>query len=347
MSTNKVIAEYIWCDSNNGLRSKTKYFTLDTTKNNVKSTTIASFPDWNYDGSSTGQATTENSEVLLRPVSFVKDFIRKKHITNVECYLVLCETYSDNEPLESNSRFSANKLFSENLKFEPKFGLELEFFLMQNSKPLGIPNYPEQLPPPQGNYYCGIGTNNAIGRRFIEEVLTICSLTNLSITGLNAEVAPGQWEFQVCDVGIEACDQFIFLRYIMERLGEDYDLSINYEPKPIEGDWNGSGCHINFSTKQMRETDGLTHIMNAINKLEKKHKEHMEVYGKNNNQRLTGHHETANYETFSHGVADRGKSIRIPTNTFNNKKGYFEDRRPASNIDPYLACIKIFETSCL
>merc|ERR1712225_228065 len=102
-----------------------------------------------------------------------------------------------------------------------------------------------------------------------------------------------------------------------------------------------------YSTKPMREDGGYKVIIEACEKLGKKHEEHIKVYGEGNERRLTGHHETANISTFKYGVADRGASIRIPTDTEAAGKGYMEDRRPASNMDPYVVTSKIFQTTCL
>lgn len=346
----KLVAEYIWLDSQDNLRSKTKIMNKEITETN-SFFDANTYPVWNYDGSSTGQATTDNSEVLLKPVAVYPDPVR----TFGYSYLVVCEHMimgQDGNYLP-DSRRKAVDIFNNNKSCgsDPMFGLEFEFFLYQKNNPLGIPKYPDSFPKPQGDYYCGIGAQNAIGRQMIEVVLNRCLHSRVEITGLNAEVAPGQWEFQVCNTGIKACDDSIVFKYILQRTAEDYNVDINFHPKPIEGDWNGSGCHVNFSTKEMREgtseKTGYDIILESIKKLEGCHKEHMEVYGIDNDKRLTGKHETGKYDEFTYGVANRGCSIRIPRTTEKDKKGYFEDRRPSSNMNPYVVCSKIYETCCL
>ena len=196
----------------------------------------------------------------------------------------------------------------------------------------------------QGQYYCGVGTNNAFGRKIVESHLSACLTAGVKLSGINAEVAPGQWEFQVgpCE-GIEAGDHLWMARYILQRVGECFGVVVNYEPKPITGDWNGSGCHtILVQLKCVKKVD--LNISKAIDKLSKVHTEHMNVYGTGNELRMTGEHETADYQTFSAGVADRGRSIRIGNLTKKNKRGYFEDRRPSSNCDPYQVTSKMYET---
>ena len=337
----KTLVEYVWIGGNNEVRSKTKV--LDDVIN-----TVDELPEWNYDGSSTNQAVGDDSEVIIKPQALFRDPFRGRNHK-----IVMCDTYnSNNEPLSNNNRVAANEIFKKGLSEEPWFGLEQEYFIMDlnTEKPLGFPQ--NGLPQPQGQYYCSVGGNNSFGRVIAEEYLDACIYAGIKISGINAEVAPGQWEFQIgpC-VGIDEGDHLWVARYLLERIAEKFNAFINFEPKPIKGDWNGSGCHVNYSTKKMREggnhKTGLYYINEAIYALSQKHDEHMAVYGTGNDERMTGEHETASYDKFTDGIANRGASIRRGNATNKNQKGYFEDRRPSSNCDPYLVTSKIFETTVL
>lgn len=353
---NTIVAEYIWLGGNNELRSKKRVIDLDINQDTENKEDgglhhIHVFPVWNYDGSSTGQAEGNNSEIFIHPRAVFKDpFNIKSNIITYKHYLVLCDTYLPNgERLYNNNRDIAIKIFNQDLLQKPWFGLEQEYFLIdpKTNMPLGYDENGKQ-----GQYYCSAGYENAIGRPIAEEHLNMCLYAGIKISGMNAEVAPGQWEFQIgpC-AGIRAGDHLWTARYILQRLGEKHKLKICFEPKPLKGDWNGSGCHTNYSTKNMRhgtsDKSGLEYIEEAIHKLSQKHDEHMKVYGSGNQERMTGEHETASYDTFSDGVANRGASVRRGHNTIINEKGYFEDRRPSSNCDPYLVTSTIFKTTCL
>jgi len=343
MST-KFVAEYVWLGGHSELRSKARV--LDWEKNVVKFD-VNNYPVWNYDGSSTCQAEGRDSEVLIRPCAVFPDPFRKGGV------LVLCSTYKpDNTPLPNNHREWADEIFKKKLDSEPWFGIEQEYFLVnkETGRPLGFPK--DGYPNPQGQYYCSVGTNNAFGREVVDEHLEMCLQTGLNICGINAEVAPGQWEYQIgpC-TGIESGDHLWMSRYLLERVAEKHGVVVDIRAKPVLGDWNGSGCHTNFSTWQMRDgtedKTGLEHIEEAMEKLETTHREHMEVYGEGNELRMTGKHETASFDTFTYGRADRGASVRIGNETIDNGKGYFEDRRPSSSMDPYLVTGKLFETTVL
>ena len=328
--------EYIWIDGYGNTRSKTKVINSDTPIQ------FSDLPIWNYDGSSTGQAPGSDSEVLIRPVAIYPDPFRNRN-----SQLVLCDTLLPNmDPHPSNTRVNAVDAFNLNPELEPMFGIEQEFFLYKGNRPAGFPEDSMLFPAPQKDYYCSVGAQNAVGRDCIEECFEKCLQAGLALTGLNAEVAPSQWEFQVCTKGIAAGDQLHMMRYITNRVCEKYGYWMNIHPKPITGDWNGSGCHTNFSTKPMREEGGYQVILDAIEKLSHHHLLHMENYGDDNDLRMTGAHETASYDKFSYGVANRGCSIRIPRSTEADNKGYFEDRRPASNMDPYIVIGLLFSTCC-
>lgn len=371
-SCTTVCVEYVWIGGKGELRSKTRVLSIpwDSIYNN--SCVLESYPIWNYDGSSTDQAETKNSEIILKPCAIFKDPFR-----GGDNKLVLCHAYdTENKAAACNNREKALEIFNQKTDEEPWYGLEQEYFLIDhNTKlPLGFPNtvnrkdveqgqqyflidHNKKTPlnqedAEQGQYYCSAGYENAFGRHIAEEHLQKCIEAGIKISGINAEVAPGQWEFQIgpC-VGIEEGDHLYMARYILQRVAEKHNVIVNLEPKPVSGNWNGSGCHMNFSTKNMREGNdnkkGIEYINEAIEKLSKKHAEHMAVYGENNDLRMTGKHETADYNEFSDGISNRGASIRRGFNTIKDGCGYFEDRRPASNCDPYLITSKIFETCVL
>lgn len=338
----KIVAEYIWLGGNNELRSKTRVLDENTIVYLQQGEGCRlSLPDWDYDGSSTNQADGNNSEVILKPAAICKDPFRGENDI-----FVLCSTYRpDGTPLSNNHRDWAKQIFDAKKDEEPWYGLEQEYFMynIETNLPLFFDENGEQ-----GQYYCSVGSQNAYGRNIAEEHMQACLKAGVNISGINAEVAPGQWEYQVgpC-TGIDAADQLWMARYILERISEKYGIYISLEPKPLSGNWNGSGCHTNYSTKAMREPGGLIKIYEAIDKLRENHDEHMKVYGKDNEMRLTGKHETSSFYKFTSGVANRNASVRIGNKTVNEGCGYFEDRRPSSNMDPYLVTAKIFETTVL
>jgi glutamine synthetase len=314
------IAEYIWLDVDNKFCSKIRVINDEPT-------------EWNYDGSSTGQATTNNSEITLKPVKTFNNPL-------IDGILVVCATYSNDIPLPNNHYHKAKEIFDKNPDEKPWFGLEQEYFFCKNNGYLGH----DELK--TFRYYCSPIYQHQLGVEIAHKHLECCIKSGINISGINAEVVQGQWEFQIgpCE-GIEAGHHMMAARYLLERIAIKHDLYIDYKPKPIYN-MNGSGCHINFSTQNMREENGYDYILDAILKLEKNHNYHMENYGKGNDKRMTGRYETASYSIFSWGVGSRNTSIRIGNDVFKNKKGYFEDRRPASNIDPYLATSIIFNTCC-
>jgi len=283
-------------------------------------------------------------KVLLKPVAIFKDPFRRGN--NI---LVLSECLKpDGTPIESNKRAPCKEVMDKAKATEPWFGLEQEYSLIaKTGRPLGWPSQ-GGYPAAQGPYYCGNGANKAFGRAFVESHYKACLYAGVQVAGINGEVMPSQWEFQVgpCE-GINMGDQLWIARYIMHRLGELFHVTVSFDPKVISGDWNGAGCHSNYSTKAMREAGGFKEIMAATEKLRKNHKKHVKGYGEGNERRLTGKHETASIDTFSVGVADRGASIRIPRDTERNGCGYMEDRRPASNCDPYIVTRLIIETTIL
>ena len=335
---------YIWIDGNGGLRNKTQV------SQNGK---LEKLPWWTYDGSSTNQAEGYRSDIRLKPVALFPDPFQEKG------YLVLCETYvydHDKDivvPHETNSRHSCLATM-ERVKDEvPMFGVEQEYILYdRDGKPFEWKNCDNPGLGGQGPYYCGVGGDRALGREIAVEHKDMCLAAGVKICGTNAEVMASQWEYQIgiC-TGIEMGDHMVMARYIMDRVTENYSAKADLDPKPKKGDWNGSGCHTNFSTQAMREEGGLEKILEARDKLSQNHSVHMEVYGEKNRERMSGQHETSNYDKFSKGVydgiGDRSASIRIPLHVYQDKKGYLEDRRPGSNADIYKVTERIMKTVCL
>ena len=351
-TTTTLIVEYVWIDGNNKTRSKTRIIPGTLIPGQEENGLSFHIDLWNYDGSSTGQSETKDSDIVLLPRNIFPDPFNTDNST-CKYFLCICETFNiDGSPHTTNNR---SKLFTTMQKFgdsilteqEPLFGIEQEYVILENNGTGynwvdgGIKYFTKQ-----GKFYCGVGGDRAFGRAIAMEHMNACIRAGIKICGVNAEVAPAQWEFQigVCDP-FQMGDHLWMARYILDRIAENHGLSISYDPKPFGGKWNGSCAHTNFSTKSMRsEGGGIDAITAAIGKLEAKHKEHIAVYGEGNERRLTGMHETSDINTFTYGECDRSVSVRIPVNVKMAKCGYFEDRRPASNADPYLVCAIILDT---
>jgi glutamine synthetase len=333
----KIKAEYIWIDGHrptSKLRSKTKVIHGPVSK-------LEDIPEWGFDGSSTMQAEGHDSDRALHPVSFFPDPIR-----GGDNILVMNEVYyPDGKPHESNKRASLARLAEKYAAEEAWYGIEQEYTFFQGRSPLGWPD--GGYPAPQGPFYCGVGADEVFGRDIVEDHMEACIRAGIEISGVNAEVMPGQWEFQIGPLGaMDVSDQLWVARYLLYRIAEDYGVNASIHPKPVKGDWNGAGAHTNFSTKAMREEGGYKIIEAACKKLEERHKDHIAVYGAHNEERLTGLHETCSIHEYRYGVSDRGASIRIPLATAKANKGYLEDRRPAANIDPYQVTAILLETIC-
>lgn len=314
------LLEYVWLDGNKTQSARSKIKVLQEWDGSLDS-----IPKWNFDGSSTNQAPGNDSERLLLPVRHYK--FRNK-------FIVLCEVFNpDGTSHESNTRAELRSFLNSHPEQGSWWGFEQEYFIVQDGNPIGF----SKTPGPQGPYYCSVGGDKAIGRPLAEHHMLSCLAAGMEITGINAEVAPSQWEYQCFSKDpLKASDDLIVSRYILSSLAEERGLDIDISPKPVKGDWNGSGCHANFSTVKMRDEGTEAYFKNVLSRMELRHDIHIEGYGELNHERLTGLHETQDIKIFSWGVADRGASIRVPTDTFKGGwKGYLEDRRPASNCDPY------------
>ena len=344
-----ICAEYVWLDGAQPTQClRSKMLVLPSPRSTV---TLGSFPTWSFDGSSTSQAKGSFSDLFLKPVQFFPDPIR-----GAGHYIVMSEVYnSDNKtPHPSNQRSKLRRLLEKGAdKQEVWIGFEQEYTLFQNGIPLGWPK--EGFPEPQGPFYCGLGCDKVCGRDIVERHLRACLEANIYLCGVNAEVMLGQWEFQIGHRGFEGetadpltiSDQIWVSRWLLLRIAEDFSVTVSFDNKPIKGDWNGAGMHTNFSTNKMRQKNsGINEINKAIEKLSKVHKEHIQVYGDKLGERLTGLHETCNINEFKSGACDRGASIRIPAHVVERGHGYFEDRRPGANADPYVVSSRLIQTIC-
>ena len=328
-------AEYIWLDGyvpTASLRSKTKILADDVTQP----------PIWGFDGSSTEQATGDKSDCVLKPVFHCPDPIRGGRNILVMCEVLLA---SNMRPHPSNTRAACARVERKYADAQMLFGLEQEYTMLRpDGTPIGFPVGGGQ-PAPQGPYYCGVGTGKIFGRDIVEEHTQACIDAGLSISGTNPEVMPGQWEFQIGPLGPTAVgDQLNVARWLLHRIAEDYDVVISLAAKPQKGDWNGAGCHTNFSNVAMR--DSYQAVLAACDAVGANYLELVKNYGDGIQERLTGAHETAPWDKFSYGVSDRGASIRIPWQVENDGKGYAEDRRPNANCDPYVVTRLLTETVC-
>jgi glutamine synthetase len=342
------VLEYIWL----GVLSpdmKSKTMILDK-----KITRLDELPLWAYDASSTTRGPTVGGEVLLKPVFWCLDPFRMKSIPN--SYLVLCEAVEmdGKTPGVSNFRNVTAKIMSEAQEQKPWLGFEQEYILMDHAGtsgqwPLGFPKNGYAKPQSAAGYYCSVGASTAIARAISECHMNACLAAGIQISGVNAEVFPGQWEYQLAPIeGIQACDELWMSRYILRRVCEDFDLDVTFDPKPVTiGDWNGSGCHANFSTEDTRNENGYEKIIEYMERLSLKQSEFVKICGEKNEARLSGKNETSSTEKFSYGIANRGVSVRIPVTTVRDRQGYFEDRRPGGNVDPYLIGGMLVDTSCL
>jgi glutamine synthetase len=333
MSKHKL--EYIWLDGykpTQSLRSKT--MVVDDFSGKLEDA-----KQWSFDGSSTEQASGDDSDCLLQPVAIFPDPDR----FGGNGWLVMTEVLNaDETPHESNGRATI-----EEDDDDFWFGYEQEYTLIDpdTNLPLGFPE--NGFPAPQGPYYTSVGSANTFGRDLVDEHLHLCLEAGINVEGINAEVMMGQWEYQIFAKGAgQAGDEVWVARYLLERTAEKYGIVIDLHPKPVKGDWNGSGMHCNFSNGAMRDEGGEEMMTKICEHFGANIDRHVSVYGAENDQRLTGLHETQSINKFSYGVSDRGASIRIPVATIQNGwRGRLEDRRPASNGDPYQIGAVVIKTT--
>ena len=328
-----VHVDYVWVDGLDSplVRSKTKIVAPTVNQQGEVEIQVG---EWSFDGSSTSQATTEDSERLLKPHRLYQ--LSEQH------YIALCEVCDpvSGEPDVTNHRAKLRARIADTGDKGLWVGFEQEFFLTKDGRNVLWPE--SGLPPQDSRYYCSSG-GPIRHRKLVRELATICNKAGISIVGYNTEVSPGQWEYQVfANDALKAADDLWISRYILQLCAETYDIGIDWHPKPHDG-WNGSGCHTNFSTTLMREEGGEELFKRVMGVASEKHSLHMAKFGTLNERRMTGTHETSSYDSFSWGVGSRNTSMRVPTQTAEQWKGYAEDRRPASNCDPYRVIDSVLE----
>lgn len=325
-----ITVEYIWLDGSEDmpqLRGKTRVFS--------EKQTLKELPNWSFDGGSTKQGDLKDSDRMLKPVRLYDNPFNEGN------YMVLCEVMNpDGTPHESNMRNVLSTLTEQSKSKDTTwFGFEQEYTL---TDPMMQPLVPEDVK--QGDFYCGVGAGNVIGRLIADEHLQNCHKAGITLFGTNAEVMISQWEFQTNPgEALKVSDDLWMSRYILQKGSEKFNMRISYHPK-IYPNLNGAGCHVNVSTEKTRKKGGVTAMEKMMGKLKKTHLEHINLYGAGNDLRLTGECETSNYDEFTWGFGDRGASVRIPSHVQTEGKGYFEDRRPAATCDPYLVTCKLLET---
>lgn len=342
--------EYVWLDGDKtkNIRMKTRYENWKLDMSNSagfsREEILRRAPVWSFDGSSTGQAKTEESDLYLHPVKIYHNPLEQSEMAS---FIVLCDVRDrSGNPVGTNTRSDLIKALSNTKEEELQFSVEQEYFI-RNAKTQNVVGL-DSNSEPQGRYYCGVGSNlvDSTCRRISELHAETCHQTRIPFFGTNAEVAPGQWEYQLYHQDpLDAADDLWISRYFLMRVAETFDYYIDLKPKPVKGDWNGSGAHINFSTKETREAGSAKLCATICEALRSSHKNHIDKYGDGNEERLTGEHETQDIKKFTWGAGDRGASIRVPAETISNGwNGYYEDRRPGANVDPYEAFTVLIRT---
>lgn len=333
--------DYVWVDgTGENVRSKAR--TIEFIPDNHKEV-----PVWGSDGKASMLPVPKESDVLLVPVAIYNDPFRRGNNK-----LVLCDTYEyDGKALPTNHRKSFCDALNKVCDQEIMWGLEQQYMVMDmDERPFG---WPVMLGEPRKHmgYYCSVGGNKVYGREIAESHYRACLYAGVQIASIHPDAIPGQWEFQIgVSPGIKGPDDLWMARYILGRISEEYGTHICYHPKRYEN-LSGSSCHVNFSTKATRKDNGLSTLQEYMQKLSKRHDEHLKKYdpygGEQNKRRLTGKDGASAADTFSSGVGDKNLSVRITKESETKKKGYVEDRRPAANGDPYAVCDMIVRTCLL
>jgi len=342
----KLTAEYIWPGTKRiDLRSKTR--TLDIAS--VKS--LKDLPEWEFDGSLTSQSYGNNADVVLRPIQYYPDPFRGGNNVLVLCECILPERRT---PIPTNTRDLAGQVFSQIEQYETAFSIIQEYGLMvpEGTTPCGCPLGWPRVGFPKGagqDQKYAVGINQRAGHRIAEAHFRACLYSGMQITNLHSGKYKGDWSFQLGSAGgMQVSDQLMVARWILLRVGEEFGVSVSFDPKPYKDSDHLRRATVQFSTVRMRDTaKGFSRIVRAVEKLGRRHREHLAVYGMSNISRTTSAYENGPLSKFSYGIANVRASVNIPRKAKQMNAGYFEDRRPSSNMDPYVVTAKIARTIIL
>lgn len=305
------IVDYVWIGEDGDLKSKTKIFYKIIER-------VDELPVFSYD--SILSNSPESSEIFVYPKRLFRCPFRRPYGA-----IVMCDTHNSKNTLVDNHRHRAKKIFSTFADQKPYFGLTQMFSIAT----IGIDDNQENKNE-LSDKYCSVGAQNVIGRDISEDHLEACMYAGINVSGTNVGKHLGEWEFHLHpSEGLDAADQLWIARYILEKTAEKYHTQIIYDAHP------DAKCYVSFSTQSMREEGGLNVIMSTIEKLKIKHREHLKYYGC----------DTSKFDEFNCAIGNRKASIRVPTNTYKNKRGCLEDRRPPANMNPYLVMTKLLESS--
>jgi glutamine synthetase len=345
----RVNVEYLWLDAKHHTRSKmrTLYLSHDEAADislDDPASALRVIPRWEFDGGATGQATAGGRECVLEPVHAIRHPFPLRPLS-IPTWLVMCELRIGSGRIHpTDTRAMTRHSFENSAVIRDQralFSAEQEFFFFDKATkaPHG---WTIKSTLPRDEYYCGVNRSLKVEREIINELYEKCLACDIPICEASQEVSPAQWKYRIGPAPAPLIgDLLYFAKFILFRLCERHDLYPAFNPKPIKGDWNGSGCHFTISTRHTRHSVkdpadssrfscGSARIREITDKMSDNHEDFMRSTGSKNIERLTGTHNTSNFRTFSIGINTKSASVAIDS----SGRG-LEDRRPGANVDYY------------